>query len=426
MSYFYDVVIKNGEVVDPAGGNSGKLDVATKAGRIAAVERFIPAKAARRLIDAQDKLVLPGLVDSHSHVYAGSTYWGINPDALSWRTGVTTWVDAGSAGAYNIGGLRRLAHDVAPTVQAFINISAIGLVGETGELRDLSICDSDLCAQAVSREAGFVVGVKARMSKRSIGESGIEPLKRALSAAEMSGTPVMVHIGASPPSLDEVVRLLRPGDILTHCACDGDMSLVGPDGNVMDYVRRAVESGVILDLGHGSGSFSFPVAEAMIAQGFAPRIISSDIHARSVYGPVFDLPTCMSKMLSLGMSLTDVVKAATAEPARALGLSSGTGSLSIGASADVAIFSLERGQFNFYDVNGASRAGTQMLQNTLTMVAGVELEPRIDEPPLPWIDVPERALVDRTANLRRSLSLEGLTPADFPSSGRIQPSKIKG
>lgn len=425
MSYFYDVVIKNGEVVDPAGGNSGKLDVAIKAGRIAAVERFIPAKAARRLIDAQDKLVLPGLVDAHSHVFAGSTYWGINPDALSWRTGVTTWVDAGSAGAYNIGGLRRLAHDIAPAVRALINISAIGLVGETGELRDLSICDSDLCAQTIGDQAGFVVGVKARMSKRSIGESGIEPLRRALRAAEMSGTPVMVHIGASPPSLEDVVKLLRPGDILTHCACDGDMSLVGPDGHVKDYVRSAVDSGVILDLGHGSGSFSFSVAEAMIAQGFAPKIISSDIHARSVYGPVFDLPTCMSKMLNLGMSLIDVVEAATAEPARALGLSSGVGSLSVGASADIAIFSLERGEFNFYDVNGASRVGTQMLKNTLTMVSGMELGPRTDELPPLWIDVPEGARLDRTANLRRSLSLEGLTPADFPNSGRIQPSKIR-
>ncbi len=420
MTFIYDKLIKNGEVIDPGCGRSGKFDVGIKAGRIAALERHISASTSAEIIDAKDKLVLPGLVDAHTHVYAGSTYWGVDPDALAWRTGVTTWIDAGSAGAYNVAGLKQLASDVIPSVRALLNISAIGLVGETGELSDLSICDSNLCARTISEQAGFVVGVKARMSKRTVGQNGIEPLRRAIAAAEISGTPVMVHIGASPPSLDEVVSLLRPGDILTHCACDGDMRLVDSEGRVRDDVRQAVESGIILDLGHGSGSFSFSVAEAMIAQGYAPMMISSDIHARSLYGPAFDLPTCMSKMISLGMSLIDVVAATTSTPARVFGLSQDAGTLSVGLPADISIFALESGKFTFYDVNGESRVGTQMLQNTVTMVAGLELEPRTDERPRAWIDAPRNSLIDRS-NLRESMSLQGLKPADFPTSGRVQP-----
>jgi dihydroorotase len=393
----FDLLIKGGELVDPGAGLAGELDVAVTGGRVAAVDRAIPADSAARVIDAAGQYVTPGLVDLHTHVYDGATFWGIDPDPVAWRSGTTTWVDAGSAGAYTLAGLLDgVAARARARVLALVHISAVGLVAETGESTDLGRCDPDLCARVAGAHGDRVVGVKVRIDRQAVGEHGLEPLRRALDAAARCGRPVMTHIGRTPPDIDDVLGLLRPGDVVTHCATGQSMRLVDGDGRPRPAVLRARDAGVVLDVGHGAGSFSFEVAEALLAGGIAPDVISTDAHQRSVLGPMFDLPTCLSKYLCLGMSLPEVVRAATARPAEVVGRYPEIGSLRPGARADVALFRLDRGRFPLYDVHLAVREGTAMLRNTLTLIDGRPLPPLPPAPPAPWIETsPEqRALGD--------------------------------
>jgi len=204
-------------------------------------------------------------------------------------------VDAGSAGAYNIAALHRLGSGLAPLhTRAFVNISAIGLVADTGEARRRDLCDTGLCAAAAEEHSDFVIGVKCRLDRFATGEMGLEPLRLAVQAAAVAGLPVMAHIGAGPPGIDDVLDMLRPGDLVTHCATGQDMSLVNERDSLRPSALRARERGVLFDVGHGSGGFSFTVAESMLAAGAPPDVISSDLHQRSLLGPGFDLPTCMS------------------------------------------------------------------------------------------------------------------------------------
>lgn len=383
----FDLLIKGGEVVDPGAGLEGYLDIAITGNRIAAIDRAIPAQAARRLIDASGQLVTPGLVDLHTHVYHGATYWGIHADPVAARSGVTTWLDVGSSGAYNLAGLRDfVAKPSALRIFALLNISAIGLTAPTGELANLDYCDVDLCAKLLEQNRDLVLGVKARIDANTTRGQGIEPLRRARQVADRCQTPLMVHIGKAPPDLADVLVHLRPGDILTHCFTGQTMRIIDERGRLLDAARRAWESGVVMDVGHGAGSFSFETTAALMQAGYRPDVISSDIHQLSIHGPLFDLPTCMSKFLALGMSLTEVIRATTARPAAVMGLHDGTGSLRVGAPADVALFALERGDFTFYDVDMKAMTGRELMRNTLTIVAGRELTCQPDPPPAPWIE----------------------------------------
>jgi dihydroorotase len=385
MSAPFDLVISGGELIDPATGRQGRFDLGIRDGRIAAVERELPSQPAARVLDATGQLVVPGLVDLHTHVYEGGTFWGIDPDLIAWRTGVTTWVDAGSAGAYTLGGLRHRTREALVTVKAFINISAIGLVAENGEARDLSICDPQLCATVIEQNSDFVVGVKCRMDSFTVGQNGIESLRLAKRAARDAGVPLMVHIGIGPPPIEDVLGYMEAGDILTHCASPHSMRLIDNHGRPKNAVRRAVENGVVLDIGHGSGSFSFDVAEALMSHGCAPQVISSDLHSLSVHGPAYDLPTCLSKLLGLGMGLRDVIEAATTAPAKVIGLDGEAGSLAVGAAADVAIFSVSEGRFVLRDATEATREVGSLLSHVLTLRAGVPLPQREPASPPPWV-----------------------------------------
>jgi dihydroorotase len=387
----FDLLIKGGEVVDPAGDRHGQLDVAVKAGRIALVDREIPADAALEVIDASGRYVTPGLIDLHTHVYRGVTFWGVNADAIAWRTGVSTWLDVGSAGAFTLPGFYEyVVKPAAVRVFALLNISSIGLVAETYELSNLAYCDVDLCTSLASRYPELVRGIKARIDRMTVGENGLEPLRRARRAADECELPLMVHIGYGPPKIEDVLELMRPGDVLTHCSTGLSMRLVDASGRVLEAARRAQDSGIVMDVGHGSGSFSFETAEAMFEAGFKPDVISSDIHQMSVHGPMFDLPTCLSKFLSLGMSFSEVIEAATSRPAEILGLTPELGSLKPGSRADLALFTVERGRFPLYDVHLNRREGTEMIRNTLTIVNGRPLPARLPEPPAPWIELTEK------------------------------------
>lgn len=394
----FDLLIKGGEVVDPGGGYRGPLDVAIKRNRIAAVEANIPQESAFRVVDATGQVVTPGLVDLHTHVYHSATCWGIRADPVAARSGVTTWLDVGSAGAYNFPGFREfIVRPALARIYALLNISSIGLTASTWELSNLNYMDVDLCCKLIDQNRDLILGVKVRIDANTTSGTGVEGLRRGLIAAEQCALPLMVHIGKAPPELSEVLELLRPGDILTHCFTGQSMRQIDENGKLLDVAKRAWDMGVVMDIGHGAGSFSFETAAAMIDSGYQPHVISSDIHQFSVHGPLFDLPTCLSKFLALGMSLEDTVAAATVRPAEVMGMQQEIGTLRPGSLADVALWELTAGDFTLYDIHMQPRQGKQLLTNTLTIINGREAQRTNDDPPMPWIELSEsqRTLIER-------------------------------
>jgi dihydroorotase len=386
----FDLLIKNGEVVDPGGDQSGLLDVAIQGNRIAAVDHNIPADSAARVIDATGQYVTPGLVDLHTHVYHGVTYWGIHADPVAARSGVTTWLDVGSAGGYNLMGFREwIAKPSRSRIYALLNISSIGLTAPTWELSNLNYCDVDLCTKMIAQNEDLVLGVKVRIDTNTTSGTGIEPMRRARMAADQAQLPVMAHIGKGPPSVTDVLELMQSGDILTHCFTGHDMRIIDDTGNLLEAAKRAWNSGIVMDIGHGAGSFSFETAEVLIAAGYQPDVISSDIHQLSIHGPLYDMPTCLSKFLALGMTFSEVIKTATVRPAQVLGMDKEIGTLRVGSLADVALFTIDQGEFPFYDVFMNRRDGKSLIRNTMTIVNGEELERCEEAPPAPWIELGE-------------------------------------
>jgi dihydroorotase len=385
----FDLLIKGGEVIDPGAGLVGRLDVGVSDGRVTAVAPNLPADEAGRVVDATGQYVTPGLVDLHTHIYWGATFWGIEADPVAARSGVTTWLDVGTAGAYNFHGFRRyVAESNRARCFALLNLSSIGLVANTFEFANLDYCNVELAEMIVERNRDLILGIKARIDSSTTRGTGIEPLRRARTLADRVGLPLMVHIGAAPPHLSEILALMKPGDILTHCFTGNTNRIIDPERRVLPDVKRLWDAGLILDIGHGTGSFSFDTAEAMLAQGLPPDVISTDIHQMARQGPMYDMPTTLSKFLTLGMSLPAVIERATSRPARAMGRPD-LGTLKPGAVADLAIFRLEQGRFTYYDVLMEPRTGTQRLVNTATFIAGEQLEHLPERPPEPFATLPE-------------------------------------
>ncbi len=379
----YDLLLKGGTVVDPSQGLNASRDVAIENGRIAAIEPSISTEDAKHTVDVSGRYVTPGLVDLHVHAYWGSTYWGIDVDPVAARTGVITSVDAGSAGAYNWRGFRRFhVERVRSRLVAYLNISSIGLTHQTYEHANLYYDDVDLAVQTAAENRDVIVGIKVRLDHNTIGHNGIVPMDRARAAADALGLPVMVHIGVAPPPLQEIIARMRPGDVLTHCFTGHTNRIIDKDEKIRDDVKRAWDAGIILDVGHGAGSFSYPVAEAMIRQGLLPDCISTDIHVASIRGPMYDMPTTLSKFLNLGMSVYEVVERSTINPARAIHRADSLGSLEVGREADVAVFELVEGDFEFKDVNLVARRGTKRLHCRLSIKRGEVLDPEEEGLPL--------------------------------------------
>src|SRR5215468_736380 len=379
----FDLVLAGGEVVDPSQSLRGRRDVGIKNGQIAALAPSIAADRATQRIDVGGKLVTPGLIDLHTHLCPHLGI-GLPADELVGITATTTAVSAGDAGAYTFGNFR---HGVVPQsrtrLYGFIHISTIGLAGglAPGEMLNIDYANVDACAKAVAENADLVLGVKVRITDSVVGQNGLEPLRRALRAAEMAGKSyrVMCHIGAAPGSLSDLLDLLRPGDILTH-AYSGAGNNTVVNGKVLDAALAAKQRGVVFDVGHGGGSFDYTVAEPAMAQGFTPDTISSDIHAVSINTPGYPtLPWVMSKFLGMGLSLDDVVAKATVEPAKIIGRVPGLGTLAVGAPADVSIFDLVDGPVEFVDTRGNKRSGTKKLVPVLAIRAGRPF----GRPPLP-------------------------------------------
>ncbi len=385
----FETIITGGHVVDSGAGIGGRRDIGIAGGRVTSIEPTLDPAHAARVVDARGQIVAPGLVDLHTHVYWGVTYWGIEADPVAARSGVTTWIDVGSAGAYSFPGFRRyIIEPSRARIYAFLNLSVIGLIARTWEFANLDYCDVELAAQIVDAHRDVILGVKARIDQLTTRGVGIRPLQLARELADRVNLPLMVHIGNGPPAIGEIVELLRPGDILTHCFTGGNHRILDADGHVRADVKALRERGLVLDIGHGTGSFSYEVTERLLDQGFLPDVISSDIHQLSVQGPMFDLPTTLSKFLNLGMSLDDVIERATTRPAAALRRPD-LGTLRPGSRADIALFRIEGGEYAFYDVAMNRRGGTRRLVNTLTLIDGEPLPRTLERAPHVWAVLPE-------------------------------------
>jgi len=370
----FDLVILGGEVIDPSQALRAPRDIGIRRGRIAAVEASISVDRSAQLLDASGKLVVPGLIDMHAHVYPQASALGLPADELVPYSATTTYVSAGDAGANNFSAFKHyIIAQSRSRILAFVHISTIGLAGfPVGEELNADYLDVEAAARTVAENADVALGVKVRISKNVVGANGFEPLKRAVAAAERAGggARVMCHIGDAPGDLAQLLELLRPGDILTH-AYSGAGNNTVQDGKVLPAALEAKRRGVIIDVGHGGGSFDYTVAEPAIAQGLVPDTISSDIHAVSGNTPGMPyLPWVMSKFLNLGFSLEEVVAMTTINPARLVGRIEKLGTLQVGAPADVSILELVQAPVTFVDTRKNTRQGKRWLKPVHTVRAG--------------------------------------------------------
>jgi dihydroorotase len=306
-------------------------------------------------------------------VYAGVCPLTVPADETSATSGVTTIVSAGDAGAHTFEGFRQLIVNQSRTrVLAFVHISTIGLTGwPEGEAIDLNYLDVDKVVRAIEENRDIAVGIKVReQAPLIVGDNGLEPVRIAVEAGERAGVPVMVHIGGAPATLGELMQLLRPGDIITHCFTPAPHGLV-ENGQLIKEAEEARARGIIFDVGHGFGSFDYGVVEQAVERGFWPDTISTDLHSLSARGPVGDLPRTMAKLLNLGMPLEEVVRAATVRPAEVIGRSETLGNLRDGGVADIAVLSLEDSDETFLDSSGAQRPARKLLRAEATIRAGI-------------------------------------------------------
>jgi dihydroorotase len=379
----FDLVIKGGDVLDPSQSLRGKRDIGIRWGAIEAIENEIPAAKASKIIDATGKLVTPGLIDLHSHVYPYGSAIGIPADELAQFQCTTTMVSAGDAGVNNLAALRRYIVAQSRTrLYAFVHIANNGLSAfPIAELYNIDNAQVEACAMALAENQDFLLGVKVRMSENVIYKHGLEPLKRSIQACELSGWPakMMVHIGGVETGqlMSDILNLLRPGDVLTHAYSGapnnaGALTNIVQDGKLLPAALAAKQRGVIFDVGHGGGSFDFTVAEVAIPGGCTPDTISSDIHVFSGNSPGMPyLPNVMSKFMLLGYTLEQVVAMATIAPAKIINKAPKIGTLQIGAPGDVAIMDLVEGPVSFLDTRNNKRDGKAILKPVQTVINGV-------------------------------------------------------
>ena len=382
----FDLLLKGGHVIDPAQEIEEILDVAFAGGKVAALGPGLDPEDAQTVVDTRTFLVVPGLIDLHTHVYWGATAASVEADPLCLNTGTCTFVDAGSAGPGNFAGMKRFIIDESRArVLAFLNISYAGIFGVgpgmlIGENQDLRMLNAGAAVAVAEQYPDDIVGIKVRASL-SAGDPSVQPVYMARTAADRIGKPMMVHMGQPPPLVDEILPLMRPGDILTHVFKSFPNSILDGKGRPIQQLQAAKERGVILDVGHGAGAFSFEVARTALDQGIAPDTISTDVHVLNIDGPVYDLPTTLTKFLTLGMDLADVIRCATLNPARVLGWDDRIGHLRPGAEGDATVLALKDEETLLYDASGASPSergsktvvAPRVLRHVATVTKGVLL-----------------------------------------------------
>src|SRR5215471_8904007 len=367
----FDLVIKGGRVIDPSIGLDAVRDVAIAKGRIAAVEQNIAGDAAET-IDAGGKLVMPGLIDIHTH--AGRSKEG---PAMVLQDGVTGWVDAGSGGADNIDAIAAVARGAPQIGRALVNIARTGVISPAGELHDLSAANVALAQGAIARHRDVVIGVKARLSANVAEANDLEALRRAQEAAVPFGLPVMIHVGQNYSPMRAILPLLKRGDIVTHVYAPAPNGILDDNGRVFPEVFAARRRGIWFDFGNGvADHFNWDVVERAMKQGFAPDTISTDWNTMSRTTGVIDFPNVMSKFLMFGMPLDQVIARATVNAARVFEAFNDRGTVNVGAPADIAVLELREGSFEFLDNYQGKRTGRQRLFPVATVIGGKKAPPR--------------------------------------------------
>ena len=369
----YDILIKNGEIRDPGRGFRKHADVAVLNGTIAEIADSIAADRALDVVDASGLYVTPGLIDLHTHCFWGGTGTGIEPDPVAARSGATTWVDAGSFAGDQVDGFRRL---VVFRSQARIfgyvylypssrnpDIDPVkyvrGFMQRTGE------------AAVANRD--IILGIKFQVGSNMNGKYSLPFLKIARELCDQFKLPLMAHISVAPPETPEVMELMRPGDVVTHCYNGHTLGIVDQEGKIKPGVREARARGVLFDVGHGLGSFNFAAARKAMEAGFLPDTISTDIYSLNLNGPVYDLPTTMSKLLYLGMSFDEVLIRTTANPAKVINRVQGLGKIEVGAPADIALLAIEEGEFQLVDSQKNAVTAKQKIVSRLSICRGKRL-----------------------------------------------------
>ena len=367
-----DLLIKGGTVIDPGQNLHASLDVAVKDGKILELSPDIPPARALRVVSAKNKIVTPGLIDVHVHVFEGVGPTGLNADQYCLGRGVTTAVDAGSTGYADIAGFRQYVIKPSATrIYALVDIGARGtLLGLIGNYANLDWVNAQLTARAAETNKPDVVGIKVRLSKEITGSNDPEIFKRALEAAKLSHLPLMVHVGDSYSPLPEILRQMRKGDVLTHCFTGRPHGPLDANGKIIPEILDCRQRGILFDVGDGGPHLDLDVAEKCLQQNFLPDTIGTDLGGLSYNGPVYDLVTEVSKFLLLGLSLDQVIERVTLRPTRMFNFGTELGSLRPGTVADISILEVREGSFLFTDSTGKKRTGKQKLQSAATVRAG--------------------------------------------------------
>lgn len=375
----YDLLLRNGILLDPGSGLSRRGDLAVREGRIAAQLPPASTAVAREVFDVAGNYLCPGLIDLHGHFYTGVSFLGVSADSACLARGVTTAVDAGSAGAWTYGGFRDFIFARSQTrLRAMLNISAIGMIGDLerqprlGELEELRHLDVAAAVEVIQAHRDQVIAVKVRLtdSIAANGQNEWAALRKARAVADTTGLPLMVHTPLSSLPLERILAELRSGDLLTHCYHAHRCGIFDEQLRVLPAVREKTVAGLLLDVGHGRGSFSFAHARRGLEQGLPPDIISSDLHTYNLHGPVFDLMTTLNKFLHLGLSLPEVVRRATTNPARICGLKDEIGSLRPGSCADLVVLRELTGEFPLCDSGDVVEIARRQIEPVAVFRAG--------------------------------------------------------
>ena len=374
----YDILIKGGHIIDPVNNIDQVMDLAIKGNKIAAIEKEISANQAKKVVDASGLIVSPGLIDMHTHNFYGTvhnrylanSFSAVPPDGFTFRSGVTTVVDAGSPGWRNFELYKSQIIDPSKTrVLCFLNIVGAGMSGGHRE-QHIDDMNPKMTAMVAKQNKDHVVGVKLA---HFMGYDWT-PTELAVEAGKIGSIPVMIDFGGSNPELplDKLfLEKLRPGDIFTHAYAhvNGRTPIVAENGKVRDYVFKAQKRGIVFDVGHGGGSFLFEQAVPAIQQGLKPDVISTDLHTGSMNGGMKNINNVMSKFLNMGLSIQEVIAATTSQPAKYIQRKD-LGHLSVGGLADVTLLNIRRGDFGFIDTRGKRMKGNQKLECELTLRDG--------------------------------------------------------
>ncbi len=393
-----DLLLKGGRVIDPSQGVNARMDVAVAGGVVSGMAADIDPAGALRVIDARGCVVAPGLIDLHTHVYEGVNQNGINPDLAGVRSGVTTLVDAGSAGAYTFGGFPRyVVPQSATRIFCMLHISRAGLSYQPDTSRREDI-DVEETVRVISENKPLIQGVKIRAIGPGVPRMGIEMVRLAKRAAIEGGVRLMVHIGdrtlagggeGGATLTRELLPLLEAGDIVTHLFSGNPGRIIGADGRVIPEVMEAQERGVFLDTAHGRQNFSFRVAREALEQGVRPQSISTDMTPPGRMNTVHSIAEMLGRFMALGFSLEDVIRMTTHNPAGALGMRDTLGSLAIGRAADISVLREETGDWVFHDTEGDTLRGDKAIVPVATVKGGEVFAP--DWGPRPWGWLPDRA-----------------------------------